>query len=657
VSNRPNLVDITDPDEAPLLTGKVQKPDRREVSLRWLSGTILTGVASTALMGAALLTALDGKQLLATPPEIGRFTELQDGTVATSGDAKTSRLVTSGSLAIANELPDRRRMSVSTVTQVGDSNVIRTKPFEHLTISLARVQADDAEYPPFNPLTIFAEGNVPPVPDSGVTGALIYGANVETEAAVKVTDFEFNTDVDVSEFTISADEAEQILRTNAALLTGGETKVASVNYVDPLRFGIDNPSLQALVAPQVTRIVPQNVSVAPSGTASGASSYKEDLVEARSDIEITEAFATVDYAGLDGMGEAIATLLNSQQLSGGQSVRLGLERESGQKMWAVKRASVYRGSEHLMTIALNDVGQYVPAQEPVDRGVMKKLSAANEEPVLPPINTANLPTAYDAIHRAVASHDLPTSIADRIIKMVAADVDFRARIRADDGLELFYSLPEDGETSEDLERDLLYVSANFNGQNNRFYKFRKSDGSVGYYDGEGRSARQFLLRNPVPSGKFRSGFGMRRHPILGYSKMHWGVDWSAPHGTPIIAPGNGTIEKAGWAGGYGRQTVIRHANGYETSYSHQTRFAKGIQPGARVKQGQVIGYIGTTGLSTGPHLHYEMRVNGKRVDPLRVRLPDSDTLTGDELIAFMLERDRIDALLASEPETETVAAL
>ncbi|MEO0543597.1 MAG: M23 family metallopeptidase [Pseudomonadota bacterium] len=652
--NRPNLINIIDPDQAPLTTGKVRKPDRREVSLRWLSGTILTGVASTALMGAALLTALDGKQLLATPPEIASFVDLSD---TGSGDTKTSRLITTANLSLGTQVPDRRRMSVSTVTQVGDANVIRTKPFEHLTISLARVQADDASYPPFNPLSIFAEGNVPPVPDSGVTGALIYGANVETEAAVKVVDFEFNTDVDLTEFTISADEAEEILRVNAALLAGGETKVASVTYVDPLRFGTNDPALGALITPQVARVVPQNVSVAPSGTNTIGTTYKEDLVEARSDVTITEAFSTVDYDGLNQMGGAIATLLNSEQLSGGQSVRLGLERERDQERWSVKRASVYRGGEHLLTIALKDDGQYVPAQEPVDRGVMTNFGPANEEPALPAINPATLPTAYDAIHRAVASNDLPTSIADRIVKMVAADVDFRARIRPEDGLELFYSLPEDGEPDQASERDLLFVSATFNGQTNRFYKFRKSDGKVGYYDEEGRSARQFLLRNPVPSGKFRSGFGMRRHPILGYSKMHWGVDWSAPHGTPIISPGNGTVQKAGWAGGYGRQTIISHANGYETSYSHQTRFAKGVQPGAQVKQGQVIGYIGTTGLSTGPHLHYEMRVNGKRVDPLRVRLPDSDTLTGDELLAFTTERDRIDALLASEPENETLAAL
>ncbi|MEM1377194.1 MAG: M23 family metallopeptidase [Pseudomonadota bacterium] len=644
---------VQDPEDAPLETKVVRTPDRREISLRWLSGTVLTGVASTALMGAALLTALDGKQLLATPPELTSFS---NGAQSASrpGD-KTSRLVTTAAPALALGDPDRRRMSVSTVTQVGDANVIRTKPFEHLRIALAGVPPVEANYPPFDPLAIFAEGNVPPVPDSGVTGASIYGANVETEAAIKVSDFELTTEVDIFEFAISADEAEQLLRTNAALLAGGETKVASAHFVDPLRFGVDDPALKSAIAPPTARITQQNVSVATSKSSSGAFLYREDIVEARQNISIADALGTVDYSGVDRMGEAIATILNSDQLSGGQIVRLGLVKEASSETWSVKRASVYRSTEHLLTIALDDNGQYVRAVEPVDRGAMAKLRGEPEPQRRPAINTANLPTAYDAIHQAIAAHDLPTSIASRIIKMVAADVDFRSRIRPDDGLELFYSLPEDGELGTAIERDLLFVQANFNGQTSRFYKFRRADGTVDYYDEEGRSARQFLLRNPVPTGKFRSGFGMRRHPILGYSKMHWGVDWAAPHGTPIIAPGNGTVEKAGWAGGYGRQTVIRHANGYETSYSHQTRFARGVQPGARVRQGQVIGYIGTTGLSTGPHLHYEMRVNGKRVDPLRVRLPEGDSLSGDELIAFGVERDRIDALL--ESDQETVASL
>jgi murein DD-endopeptidase MepM/ murein hydrolase activator NlpD len=150
---------------------------------------------------------------------------------------------------------------------------------------------------------------------------------------------------------------------------------------------------------------------------------------------------------------------------------------------------------------------------------------------------------------------------------------------------------------------------------------------------------------------------MRRHPILKYSRMHTGVDWSAPRGTPIIASGNGVVEQAGWdKGGYGRQTIIRHANGYVSSYSHQNSIAKGVKPGARVRQGQVIGTVGSTGLSTGPHLHYELIVNGTKVDPLRIRLPDGKSLKDDAFEMFARERDRINALLDIENTDTEVAS-
>ena len=158
----------------------------------------------------------------------------------------------------------------------------------------------------------------------------------------------------------------------------------------------------------------------------------------------------------------------------------------------------------------------------------------------------------------------------KLIKLLASDVDFQSRLKPADRIEVFFSQPDgDDRMSEDSE--LLYVSATFGGNTRNFYRFQMPDGTIDYFDEDGRSAKQFLLRNPLPNGNFRSGFGSRHHPILGYSKMHTGVDWAAPAGSPIIAAGNGVVEKAGWAGGYGRQTIIRHANGYETSYNHQSR--------------------------------------------------------------------------------------
>ena len=164
------------------------------------------------------------------------------------------------------------------------------------------------------------------------------------------------------------------------------------------------------------------------------------------------------------------------------------------------------------------------------------------------------------------------------------------------------------------------------------------------------------MRKPVPNATFRSPFGARRHPILGYVRMHTGVDWAAPRGSPILAAGDGEIIKAGWSRGYGYHTEIRHANGYVSSYSHQNAFAKGIKPGIKVHQGQVIGYVGSTGLSTGPHCHFEVIVNSTKVDPMRIRLPDNKSLKGKELEAFKRDRDRINALMNNSPSNTKVAS-
>ncbi len=635
-------------NEPPLVgAGRKRAPDRREVSLRWLSGTALTGLTSTLLMGAALFAALDGRELLATPAEVATSEEL--GTLGDQDIAvKGARIIKAR--AIRTEPTDKKRMNVSTMTRVGDSDVIRTKPFEYLKIALAASYKTDKSYPPFNPLNIFSDGSEPKAAEDD-TESVIYGANVETEVSMRVADFDFDNDITASAPTLSDDEAEEIVRSTAAILTDGSVQLASLHYIDPLRFGIDDPSLATGLG-LAARIIPQNMSVAPRQTAEADDYpvFEEDLVEFNSTEDIGDALEATGYGLANSMAEAIETLLKTKTLKAGHVIRLGLqENKAGNE---IVRASVYSGSNHQLTIALNDRRQYVPAPEPIDPGIMHE--RGNETPV-PVMVNRDLPTAYNAIYRSVLSYDLPDKIAAQVVRMVAADVDFRSTIKPTDRLELFFSLPEDSNASAD-DYELLFVEASFGGSDRSFYRFRSSDGSVDYYDAEGRSARQFLLRKPVPNGKFRSPFGMRRHPILGYTRMHWGVDWAAPRGTPIIAPGNGVVVKAGWTSGYGKQTVIRHPNGYETSFSHQSKFANGIHPGVHVRQGQVIGYIGTTGLSTGPHLHYELKVNGTRVDPMRVRLPSGKVLAGKDLEGFKRERDRINALLDKGDGDTTVVA-
>ena len=176
----------------------------------------------------------------------------------------------------------------------------------------------------------------------------------------------------------------------------------------------------------------------------------------------------------------------------------------------------------------------------------------------------------------------------------------------------------------------------------RRYRYTPKSGVTDYFDEKGQSVRKTLMRTPIDGARLSSGYGMRKHPILGYSRMHKGVDFAAPRGTPIYAAGDGVVEMAGRNGGYGNYVRLRHTGSYKTAYAHMRGFAKGIRAGVRVKQGQVIGYVGTTGRSTGPHLHYEVMVDNKQTNPRSIKLPSGETLKGADLKAYEVARQDID---------------
>ncbi|WP_179296398.1 MULTISPECIES: M23 family metallopeptidase [unclassified Mesorhizobium] len=630
-------------NEPPLIAdGRSGPPDRREVSARWLSGTFLTGVTSSVLMGVALFAALDGRQQLATPPEIAELIGLSSN--GDSGEvAKTTRLVAPRQIAKAK---DRRRMEVSMVTKVGDRDVIHTMPFVQIKMALAAGHTTSRPYPPFDPMQVFGDdGDDAPAQPAAASAASgqIYGAKVESEMSLKTVDFPIETAAFDEKSDLSADEVEKVVRDAGTDLSDGAVQVASLHYVDPQRFG--EAFAESMAGSYDVKIVPENVSVSPrAATDDQAPAFAEEIIPFTKDTDLTEAFADSGYTGDDatGMAEAIAKLLNAPTLKAGTVLRVGLEVHGDAAK--VVRTSVYDRTTHIVTIALDDRGQYVPAQEPDPN---PELLTAFDDSSAPVVVRGNLPTVYDGIYRTAYSYGMSKKMTQRLIKLLASGVDFQSRLNPSDRLEVLFSQPDgDDQTSDDSE--LLYVSANFGGTTRNFYRFQMQDGSTDYFDEDGSSAEQFLLRNPLPNGRFTSGFGARKHPILGYVRMHTGTDWAAPIGSPIIAAGNGVVEKAGWAGGYGKQIILRHANGYETSYNHQSAFAKGIEPGVRVRQGQVIGYLGQTGLSTGPHLHYELIVNGTKVDSMRVRLPVGKVLKGDDLVAFKRERERIDDLLKQE---------
>jgi murein DD-endopeptidase MepM/ murein hydrolase activator NlpD len=236
------------------------------------------------------------------------------------------------------------------------------------------------------------------------------------------------------------------------------------------------------------------------------------------------------------------------------------------------------------------------------------------------------------------------------LRIHAYDTDFRRRIYSGDQADFFFDLR--GEPGHESELgELLYTAITSGGETYRFWRYRTPDGVIDYYDEFGNTSRKFLLRRPVRGETVRlaSAFGNRFHPVLGFVRPHNGIDWAGPIGTPILAAGNGIIEEAGRKGEFGNYVRIRHPNGYQTAYAHMSRFAPPTEAGARVRQGDVIGYIGITGLTSGPHLHFEVLVNKRPVDPLSIEVPRERRLTGKQLADYQKERSRIDDLMSRAP--------
>ena len=227
------------------------------------------------------------------------------------------------------------------------------------------------------------------------------------------------------------------------------------------------------------------------------------------------------------------------------------------------------------------------------------------------------------------------------------EVDFQRDIRKGDWFEIYYEKFKDDNNKVRDTGKIIYASMYVNGEEINLYNFKFKKDEEEYFDIKGKSITKSLMKTPINGARLSSSFGMRKHPILGYNKMHRGTDFAAPSGTPIMASGSGTVTRARWCGGGGNCVKIKHNSTYETIYAHMKAFAKGIKEGRKVKQGQIIGYVGSTGMSTGPHLHYEVIVNGKKVNSQKLKLPSGKILKGEKREEFELERIKIDLKLSS----------
>ena len=251
---------------------------------------------------------------------------------------------------------------------------------------------------------------------------------------------------------------------------------------------------------------------------------------------------------------------------------------------------------------------------------------------------------HNSIYESLKKIDTPDEIIMEFVQLYSFDIDFQRDIRKGNKIKIFFEIYTDSQNNYIKSGNINFSEIILNDESYELYRFQsEGDEFVEYFNSDGKSATKALMKTPINGARLSSGFGMRKHPILGYNKKHQGVDFAAPTGTPIMAAGTGHIEFVGNNGGAGKYIRIKHLNGYKTSYSHLSKYASGIQKNIKVRQGQVIGYVGNTGLSTGPHLHYEVIFNGKRINPMKMKLPSGKQLKDKNLEIFLAEKERINA--------------
>ena len=275
-----------------------------------------------------------------------------------------------------------------------------------------------------------------------------------------------------------------------------------------------------------------------------------------------------------------------------------------------------------------------------------EISKFNEEVLVLKLNKKiiyNENVILQSLYKAATDQNIPPNTIIEFARIYGFQVDFQRDIRKGDKFQIMYEVFIDNKDKIIQTGEILFANLKLSGQDNSLYYFDKKN-VQGHYNKNGKSVQKALMKTPINGARLSSSFGMRKHPIDGFNKMHRGTDFAAPKGTPIMASGNGIVKKAGWCGGGGNCVKIKHNSTYETVYAHMSKFARGIKKGVRVKQGQTIGYVGSTGKSTGPHLHYEVIVNGKRVNSQKLKLPSGKILKGKDRELFETNKIKLNVL-------------
>jgi len=619
--------------------------DRRRLSLQWFSGTILTGLCGAALMGGAVFASLDGETTFASAPE--RFETALRGALSGTGERPSGVRKTDRLPMISESSVARHVLRVPISTRLRERELVRTRSYARVAGNLSLTVSElSANIPPFNPQKLLADG----VANADDTPA------AEPDAEVSFVTCDLAPSGQKAKVAPAVCDINSLLsKIRPATLLALEDVVARVREVAnsvqsklPLLANAGRPTTPGMklsyaaegeVDPYVgfeARVVPENITLLPKTNAPMdwservAVAKKGDAVAAilreggALPTEIKAIVAVLGPAGREGglkEGEKVRVLSTAAGLGHMQPLRVIVVGES-----AVEAA-----------VALSDKGSYVPVDV---RNIDTDVTAPTEDEENEDSSGVAL---YHSLYETALRNNIPTSIIEEIVRIYSYDVDFQRKVQPGDVFDVLYADDEGNEGRSEVR----YVSLTVGGETKKYYRYQTTDDNVyDYYDETGKSAKKFLVRKPVPIGIMRSGFGKRSHPLLHYIEMHTGVDWAAPLGTPIFAAGNGVIDEIGPKGGYGKYVRIRHANGYQTAYGHMTAFARGLDVGSRVRQGQVIGFVGSTGLSTGAHVHFEILVNSNFVDPMRIKLPRGRVLDGPALSVFEKDREQLDTLMA-----------
>jgi len=618
--------------------------DFRRISIRWLAATVLTALSGASLMGGAVYAALDGEYQFASLPEIARLALKEASDKASNISAKGDRMSLLGEHVTARQV-----IRVSTTMRAGDHEVVRVRPFVRIATNLALApSALAANVPPFNPVKLMADadterGSGDETPQAEPTGDLTITMkdlaqlppNTRTVGSVRSDDIlmKLREAVEVSSDT-GGKAIAALTKPGFSNQFGGHLAYAAEGSI-PFSLGnipavAENMSTMAKTANEAT----------------GGNNWTERTLIVKKGDNVASMLRSIgaESSDLKGLLASFGPRGRDNGLKDGQRVRILLSPGPNGTVTPV-RVSIFSDQAHEASVALSDNGHYVAVEDPHDSSFAKMADEDDGD-------DGKGIRLYQSIYETALKNQVPVPMIDSIIRTFSFDVDMQRRVRAGDSVDILYA------NDETDSGDVLYASINVGGEPRRYYRFQtEDDGITDYYDEAGKSAKKFLVRKPLAGGIFRSGFGARNHPILGFTRMHTGVDWADDIGTPVFAAGNGTVIDADWKGGYGRHIEIQHLNGYVTTYSHLSGYAHGIEGGVKVRQGQVIGYIGNTGLSTGPHLHYEVKINGTFVDPMRIKLPRGRELDGTVLAKFERERTRIDRILGNTPSTPRTAQL